>query len=115
MGRVAQAFDQLLLLDIALIFLSHHKLFKTTTTTHSFLTLSSDILTLQSTDPAEATSSPITITISVKLDNYPDIPAAVQTFQIEIVDHCDTTTLSFDHAVTDMLAYVNLGADTHKI
>ena len=45
--------------------------------THSFLTLSGDVLTLQSTDSAEATSSPITITISAVLDDYPAIPASV--------------------------------------
>ena len=81
-------------------------------TTHSFLTLSGDTLTLQSVDPAEATTSPITITISATLDSYTSIPAAVQTFYIEIMDHCDTTTLSFDPALTDMLAYVNQGAVT---
>ena len=47
---------------------------------YTFLSISGDVLTLQSTDPAEATTSPITITISAKLDDYPDIPAAVHTF-----------------------------------
>ena len=49
-------------------------------TTHSFLTLFGDTLTLQSSDPAEATASPITITISATLNSYTTIPAAVQTF-----------------------------------
>ena len=47
---------------------------------YSFLSLVGGALTLQSTDPAEATTSPITITISATLDNYTAIPAAVQTF-----------------------------------
>ena len=55
-------------------------------TTHSFLTLSGDVLTLQSNDRLEATTSPITITISAKLDDYPDIPAAVDTFSIELLN-----------------------------
>ena len=42
-------------------------------TTHSFLTLSGDVLTLQSTDPSEATTSPIIITIEAVLDDYPAI------------------------------------------
>ena len=49
-------------------------------TTHSFLTLSGDTLTLQSTDPSEITFVPITITISATLDSYPAIIAAVQNF-----------------------------------
>ena len=53
---------------------------------HSFLTLYGDTLTLQSTNSAEATTSPITITISAKLDDYPDIPAAVDTFSIELLN-----------------------------
>ena len=48
---------------------------------------------MQSTDPAEATTSPISITVSAKLDDYPDIPAAVHTFSIEIVDPCETATI----------------------
>ena len=72
-------------------------------------------MTLQSTDPAEATASPITITISAKLDSYPDVPAVVQTFDIEILDPCETATLSFDPAVTNMLAYVNEAADTQTV
>ena len=84
-------------------------------TTHSFLTLSGDVLTLESTDPAEATASPLTITISANLDSYPDIPAVVQTFDIEILNRCDTTTLSFNPAVSDMLAYVFQAANTQTV
>ena len=79
---------------------------------YTFLSITGDVLTLQSTDPAEATASPITITISAELDSYPSVSAAVQTFTIEILDHCDTTTLSFDSAVSDMFAYVEQAADT---
>ena len=61
-------------------------------TTHSFLTLSGDTLTLQSADPAEATTSPITITISATLDEHPGIPAAVQTFDISISVNSTVTT-----------------------
>ena len=39
-------------------------------TTYPLLTISGDVLALVSTDPAEATSSPIAITISATLDNY---------------------------------------------
>ena len=45
--------------------------------TYPFLTISGDVLTLVSTDPAEATTSPISITISATLDDYPAIPASV--------------------------------------
>ena len=31
------------------------------------------------------------------------------------MDHCDTTTLNFDPIVIDMLAYVNLNADTQTV
>ena len=61
-------------------------------TTYSFLTLTDNVLTLQSTDPAEATTSPITITIRATLDYYPGIPAAVQTFDIQLsVKSTDST------------------------
>ena len=81
-------------------------------TTYPFLTISGDVLTLESTDRTEATASPITISISATLDDYPSISAVSQLFQIEIIDHCDTTVLSFNPVVTDMLAYVKLGADS---
>ena len=51
-------------------------------TTHSFLSLTGDTLTLVSTDPSENTTSPITITMSVTLDNYSMVPAATQTFTV---------------------------------
>ena len=63
-------------------------------TTHSFLSLLGDTLTLQSTDPSEATASPITITIESNLDDYPAVPAAVETFVIEIIDLCETATIA---------------------
>ena len=81
-------------------------------TTYPFLSITGDVLTLVSTDPSEATASPITITLSATLDNYPSILDAVQTLSIEILDHCDTTTLNLNPAVTNMLAYVNLAADS---
>ena len=49
-------------------------------TTYSFLTLFGDTLTLQSTDPLEATVIPITIKIEAKLDNYPAVAPASSTF-----------------------------------
>ena len=82
-----------------------------TPTTYSFLTISGDVLTLVSTNPAEVTAGPVSIAISATLDNYPSIAAASQPFTIEIQDHCLTTTLNFDPVVTNMLAYVNLAAD----
>ena len=72
-------------------------------------------MTLQSTDPSEKTSTPIAIAISATLDSYPAIALASQTFTIEIMDLCDTTTLSFDPSVADMLAYVNSPAATQTI
>ena len=52
-------------------------------TTYPFITISGDDLTLVSTDPAEETSAPLTITIVATLDNYP--VAAFGTFSVEIV------------------------------
>ena len=40
-------------------------------TTYPFLTLTSDVLKLQSNSPAEATATPITITIKAGLESYP--------------------------------------------
>ena len=76
---------------------------------HTFLDLTSDILTLQSIDPNEATLSPITITMTVVLDDYPLVSAATATFTIEVVDYCASTILSFNPAVTDMQALVSQG------
>ena len=76
--------------------------------------MSGDVLTLQSTDPSEATTSPITITIEATLDNYPAI-AAVEAFEIEIIDLCDTTTLHFDPNVSAMTAYVYKAAATQTV
>ena len=76
-------------------------------TSYSFLSLAGDVLSLVSTNPAEKTTSPITITISAQLDSYPTIPAVQQTFTIQILDHCDSTTLSFTPVVSNMIAYVN--------
>ena len=57
-------------------------------------------MTLQSDDPAEATPSPITITISATLDDYPGIPASIQTFDIQIfVKSTDTTQSQYISAV----------------
>ena len=82
-------------------------------TSYTYLSLAGDVLSLESTNTAEKTISPITITISAQLASYPTIPAVQQTFTIEILDHCDSTTLSsFTPVVSDMLAYVNLAADT---
>ena len=86
-----------------------------TPATYSFLDLSGDTLTLQSTDTSETSATPITITISATLDNYAAITAVSQTFTIQILDHCDATTLSFSPAVTSMLAYVNLNVDTQTV
>ena len=72
-------------------------------------------MTLQSSAASDATASLITITISATLDNYPAITPVTQTFDIEIVDHCTTTMLSFYPAVVDMLAYVYLAADTQTV
>ena len=45
--------------------------------TYSFLTISGDVLTLVSADPAETTSVPLTITIEATLDTYPAVASAV--------------------------------------
>ena len=55
----------------------------------SFLGLSGDTLTLQSTDPADATTSPIAITIRADLVNYPTIAPVLETFYIEIRNNAD--------------------------
>ena len=81
-------------------------------TTYPFLTISGDVLTLESADRTEATPSPITISISATLDDYASILAVSQSFQIEIIDRCDTTVLSFNPVVTNMLAYVDMASDT---
>ena len=51
-------------------------------TTHSFLSLVGDTLTLVSIDPSEHTSSPIVITMRVTLDNYSMVSADTQAFTI---------------------------------
>ena len=68
-------------------------------TTHSFLSLAGDTLTLVSTDPSEHTTIPITITMSVTLDNYSMIPAATQTFTIQVIDRCRSTSLNTPNVI----------------
>ena len=48
--------------------------------TYSPLTLTSDTLTLVSTNMAEVTVAPITITVTATLDNYPLVTAASATY-----------------------------------
>ena len=70
----------------------------------SVLGLSGDTLTLVSIDPAEATTGPITITITADLVNYPWVTSTFN-FAIEVRDYCASTVLSFA-PVSDMLVYV---------
>ena len=70
-----------------------------------FLDLTANTLTLLSTDPTEATS-PLSITITATLVNYPLVPAATSTFTVEVVDYCASTTLSLN-SITDMQAFVH--------
>ena len=83
-------------------------------TTHSFLSLAGDTITLVSTDPSEHTASPITITISVTLDSYPMVSAATQTFTIQVIDRCLSTSLNTPN-VSDLLAYVSQGPTSHTV
>ena len=53
---------------------------------YSFFSLSTDTLNLQSTDPTEVMVSPLMITITATLDNYPLITAATSSFTIQIYD-----------------------------
>ena len=69
----------------------------------------SGILTLESNDPTMVISPAETITISASLDDYPSIPAAAQTFNIEVVDSCATTMITITSSVVDMQALVSQG------
>ena len=71
----------------------------------NFFDVTADTLTLLSTDPTEATS-PLSITITATLVNYPLVPAATSTFTVELVDYCASTTLSLN-SITDMQAFVH--------
>ena len=78
---------------------------------HSFFSLSTDLLTLMSTDPTEMTVSPLSITITATLDNYLLVAAASSTFTIDIQDLCPSTTLSFS-TISNMQAFVHQGSVT---
>ena len=69
--------------------------FSISPTTYTCLTLASDVLTLQSTNPAEVIS-PTTITITAELTNYQTVKAT-QIFTIEII--CKVTALSWSPAL----------------
>ena len=69
------------------------------------LGLTGNTLSLVSTDPADVTISPISITITAKLVNYPSITSTLN-FLIEVEDLCESTLLTFA-PVSDMIAYVN--------
>ena len=78
----------------------------------AFLTLSGDTLMLESSNLADFTAVPETITITATLVNYSNVAAATASFTIEIADKCRTSTLSFAPVVTNMEATVNLGPTT---
>ena len=63
----------------------------------SILGLSGDTLTLLSTDPADVTTSPISITIRAGLLNYPNVAPKLETFNIEIrnsADPCESMVIT---------------------
>ena len=58
----------------------------------------------------------MTVTATIPIETSPGVDMSEAfSFQITVVDSCETTTLNFDPAVANMLAYVNLGADTQTV
>ena len=52
------------------------------------------------------------IAATIPLETSPGVEVSDSfIFQITVLDSCDTTTLSFNPVVSNMLAYVNLAAD----
>ena len=81
-------------------------------TIYPFLSLNMATMTLVSTDTADITLSPVTITVTSTLDDYPSVPPVTASFSVEILDPCLSTVLNFDPAVNDMVATLNEGIVT---
>lgn len=77
-------------------------MFSITPASYTFLTLESSTgkLTLVSDDPADVTLSPITITLTATLVNYPGITPGQSTFTIEITQETTDETLLDDAVAT---------------
>ena len=72
-----------------------------------FWSLSGDTISLLATRPGLASINPYMLTVSVTLDNYPDIDAATMNIDVFIEDYCTSTILSFDPAPVDMQININ--------
>ena len=80
----------------------------------TFLTLTSDTVTLVTSDTNDAAATPSTITVTATLINYPEV-TITDTFTVTIIDPCLLTILSFYPTVADMIATINSGADSQTL
>ena len=70
---------------------------------------------IETADMAHIDVYQVTVTATIPIETAPGSGVYMSdsfAFSIYVRDACDTTTLSFDPAVSDMLAYVNQGAET---
>ena len=73
------------------------------------LDLSGDTLTLLSTDPADVTTSPISIMVSAELVNYPAVAPTSETFNIEVknsADPCESMIITAE-SISDVTLYAS--------
>ena len=58
----------------------------------------------------------VTVTATIPVETSPGVNMSEAfIFQITVIDSCDTTVLNFDPVVANMLAYVNMAADTQTV
>ena len=62
-------------------------------------------MTLASNNPSEATTGPVTVTITASLQDYPGVSSVSETIDVKIIDLCLSTSLSFNPMVSNMIAY----------
>ena len=70
----------------------------------SFLSLSDDNLELQSSDQGDFTASPISITVTAELTDYPSVTVDAS-FSVQIADPCRTSTINFE-LTNDHITYL---------
>ena len=81
----------------------------------AFVTLTSNMRTflIDTADKGYAGVYEVTVNATIPPESPPGVNMSDGfTFLIEVLDPCETTNLNFDPPVTNMLAYVNLAADT---
>ena len=84
----------------------------------SFVTLDSanSNFQIQTSDLAHVGTYQVTVTATIPVETSPGVNMSDSfSFQITVIHPCYTTTLSFNPTVLNMLAYVNMAAETQTV